>query len=465
MELNKINPLLSNEISFVEKNDSLYNENYSKELTILFNEISEDLQKADSNGLGQVSEEELISYLQQKIPSNKQLNIPLFKQFIQSLDQNLDSNIDLNEFCKKYIQTHEELKLNYETLKKGFDKEKILKNELQEKIEKVKHEKMNKNGISENAIIETEIGKITFLSQIKTDQIYCKVNLYSEEGDMSEIQSIENPIFSKKFKFKIEDKQSTLFYKVYGVNEAQYLGGVDVPIYMLNVENEEILSEFELKDDNDQTIGVFKPRIIIVTSFFDCYRKQYDNIDKNIESYQNKINELSEYLEDLSLPYKTEFDRSELRLKNGGNLKINNDELVKGVEGVLKLAFKDKKVKWILILKSILYFCILTLLFTTLVKPDFISLFICLLLLILLNTSKTNYIFDNFNIILIGIMIMILYDLSDYIFMRKFSIDIMSKIEGWGKFFGFLGFFGKIALFCAAMVVKIKYEKTGFIIE
>ena len=460
----KINPLLSNEISVSDQLDEAHNENYSKELKVLYDEIMEDLQKADTTGTGKVSEEELLDFLQKKLPPQRQLNIPLFKRFLQNVDQNMEANIDLNEFCKKYIQAHEELKLNFETLKRGFDKEKNLKNGLQEKIQEVKQEQMNKNGISQNAVVQTEIGKITFLAQINTDQIYCMVNLDDNEGERSEIKNIENPVFSKKFVFHIEDKQSSLFYKIFSANN-QYIGGVDVPLYMLNVENEEIFSEFELKDDNDQTIGVFKPRIIVVTSYFDWYQKQYDNIDKNIESYQNKINELSETLEELSLPYRSEFEKSQIRLKQGGNIGVNNDQLVNGVEGILKLAFKDKKVKWIVTLKIILYFCILTLLFTTLVKPDFISLFICLLLLILLNTCKTNYIFENFNIFLGGIIAMIAYDLIDYIFLRKFKIDIMSRVEGWARFFGFLGFLGKIALFCAVFVVKVKYQRTGFILE
>ena len=463
------NPLLSNnEISMSEQNEEIHNEAYPKELSVLYNEILEDLLKCDNSGIGKVSEETLLDFLQKKLPSQRQLNIPLFKRFLQNVELNIDTMIDLNDFCKKYIQAHEELKLNFDTLKKGFDKEKNLKNELQEKIQEFKNEPLNKNGISQNSKIQTEIGKITFLTQINFSQIYFIVSLDENQNIESEIKSIEDPVFSKKFIFPIEDKQSTISYKLYKLNSEkkdEYLGGVEVPIYMLNVENEEIFSEFELKDNNDQTIGVFKPRIIVITSYFDLYQKQYDNIDKNIESYQSKINELSENLEELSLPYKAQFDKSELRMKKGKNFMVNNDELVNGVENILKLAFKDKKVKWVIILKVILYYCILSLLFTTLVKPDFISLFICLLLLILLNTCKTNYIFDNFNFFLAGIITMIIYDFIDYFFLRKFTIDIMSAVEGWARFFGFLGFLGKIALFCAVFVVKIKYQNTGFILE
>ena len=392
----KFNPLLSNELSGLDINDESKNENYTREIGVLFNELIEDLQKADPTGTGRVTEDELLDFLQSKLPQNKQLNINLFKQLLQDIDRNIDMNIDLNDFCKKYIQAHEELKLNFETLKKGFDKEKSLKNELESKIQEVKYENLNKNGISPNACVSTIIGKITFLSQINTDQVYLMVKLDENEDKRTSVKNIENPIFTEKFTFPIEDKQSTLSYKLYSASTN---------------------------------------------------------------------NQLKETLEDISLPYKSEFEKSELRLLKGGNLVVNDDQLVNGVEGVLKHAFKDKKVKWIFTLKFILYFCILCLLFTTLVKPDFISLFICLILLILLNTNKTNYFFEHFKVIIIGICIMIAYDLMDYLFLRKFEVELMSAVEGWGRFFGFLGFLGKIALLLAALVVKVKFEKTGVITE
>ena len=460
----KVSPLLNNEISDIDINDEAKNENYSKEISNLYNEISEDLQKTDVSGTGFVTEDELLDYLQSKLPKNKQLNISIFKQLFQDIERNSDNNLDISDFCKKYIQAHEELKLNFETLKKGFDKEKSNKIDLESKIQVYKQEKMNKNGISLEACVSTEIGKVTLLTQINSDQFYFIVKLDDLE-QKSEIKSIDNLNFTEKPTFHIEDKQSILSYRLYSAHNNQFIGSTDVPLYIINEENDEVNSDFELKDENDQTIGVFKPKLIIVTSYYDMYRKQYDTIDKNIESYQNKINQLSETLEDISSPYKEEFERSQLRIQKGSQIQSNNGIFVNEVEGVLKHAFKDKKVKWIITLKFILYFCIITLLFTTLVKPDFISLFICLILLILLNTSKTNYILEHFNIILFGICLMIAYDLIDYAFLRKFSMEILSAVEGWGRFFGFLGFLGKLALLGASLIVKLKYEKSGIIAE
>ena len=458
--------LLSSEISGYDLNDEIKNENYNKEINLLFNEIMEDLNQADINNYGHISEEELLDFLQKKLPPGKQLNIPLFQKLLQEIDRNIDMNIDLNEFCKKYIQAHEELKLNFETLQKGLDKEKSQKAVIESKIQEVKQEKLNINNISPNSCVSTMVGNITFLSQLNFDSVYFVVALDDTEKKTS-IKSIENANFTEKITFPIQDKQSTLSYRLFSANTNQLIGCTDVPLYIINTDNEEITPEFELKDDSNQAIAVFRPKIIIVTSYYDMYQKKYENIDKNIESYQNKIFDLKQNLDDISLPYKKIFEKSEIRLLKGPTV-INNDgqgQLVQGVEGVLQNLFKDKKVKWVLTLKIILYFNIFIILFTTLIKPDFISLFICLILLLFINTDKTNYFFEQFDKILIGILIMLAYDIFDFLFLRKIKIEGMSSVDGWGKFFGFFGFLGKLTLLFASFIIKAKYGKTGIISE
>ena len=124
-------PLLSNEISGFDINDEAKNENYSKELNVLYNEIREDLRALDSTDSGKVSANSLLNYLQSKIPPKRNLNVSLFQNLFEDLDRDENSNIDLDDFVKKYIQAHEELKLNFDTLKKGFDKERKIKDGLE----------------------------------------------------------------------------------------------------------------------------------------------------------------------------------------------------------------------------------------------------------------------------------------------------------------------------------------------
>ena len=454
-------PLLSNEISGFDINDEAKNENYTKELKVLYDEITEDLKKLDKYNTGKVSENALLNYLQSKLPPKKQLNVSLFQQLFQDLDREDDSEIDLDDFTKKYIQAHEELKLNFDTLKKGFDKERSLRGELEKKIQNSKQEQLNKNGMSEKSCVSTEIGKVTILSQIDGDEVFCTVSLDNlDEKKTANKKISDNLTFTEKFTFPIDSKERVLTYKLFSnSNPNESIGEVEVPLFILNIENEEITPESVFKDMNQQNIAIFKPKIIIVTSYYDMYQKQYDNIEKNIDSYQNKIAQLSETLAELSLPYKKEFDDCYERTLRHAQEIEGNDELINNLEGVLKGALGKKEISWDTIFKLIIYFCIFTQLFTSFTKPDFISLVIEIALAIIINTGMTNYLFDYYKIFFFGIIIGICYDLFDFLFVTNISISSMSSVNSTVKIFGFMGFLGKIALLIATSIIRKKHGK------
>ena len=189
------------------------------------------------------------------------------------------------------------------------------------------------------------------------------------------------------------------------------------------------------------------------------YQKQYDNIEKNIDSYQNKIAQLSETLAELSLPYKKEFDDCYERTLRHAQEIEGNDELINNLEGVLKGALGKKEISWDTIFKLIIYFCIFTQLFTSFTKPDFISLVIEIALAIIINTGMTNYLFDYYKIFFFGIIIGICYDLFDFLFVTNISISSMSSVNATVKIFGFMGFLGKIALLIATSIIRKKHGK------
>ena len=211
-------PLLSNEISGIDINDEAKNENYSKELNILYNEIREDLRNLDSTDTGKVSANSLLNYLQSKIPPNRNLNVSLFQNLFEDLERDENSDIDLDDFVKKYIQAHEELKLNFDTLKKGFEKERKIKDGLEEKIQTSKNETINKNGISEHSCVSTEIGKVSILAQLDEEPqgYYCTVSLDNSEEKKTKTKSLNDTlVFKEKFTFPIDSKEKLLSYKLY----------------------------------------------------------------------------------------------------------------------------------------------------------------------------------------------------------------------------------------------------------
>ena len=458
-------PLLSNEISGIDINDEAKNENYSKELNILYNEIREDLRNLDSTDTGKVSANSLLNYLQSKIPPNRNLNVSLFQNLFEDLERDENSDIDLDDFVKKYIQAHEELKLNFDTLKKGFEKERKIKDGLEEKIQTSKNETINKNGISEHSCVSTEIGKVSILAQLDEEPqgYYCTVSLDNSEEKKTKTKSLNDTLaFKEKFTFPIDSKEKVLTYKLYTTsNPENPLGEVEVPLFMLNVDNEEMTPQFGFKDANQQTIALFKPKIIIVTSFYDMYRKQNDNIEKNIESYQSRIAQLSEFLAEISLPYKKEFDECYARTQKHEQERAKEDEFATNVENLIKGALGQKEIVWDIVFKFIIYFCIFTQLFTSFTKPDFISLVIEIALAIIINTKMTNYLFDYYKIFFFGIIIGICYDLFNFLFVSGIEISSMSSVNSTVKIFGFLGFLGKLALLITTIVIKQKIGKSN----
>ena len=264
-------------------------------------------------------------------------------------------------------------------------------------------------------------------------------------------------IFKEKFTFPIDNKEKDLIYKIYlASNPESPFGEVEVPLSILNVDNEEITPQFGFKDVNLQTIALFKPKIIIVTSYLDMYQKQSDNIEKNIESYQSRIAQLSEILAEISLPYKKQFDECYARTQKHEEDRMKKDEFVNNIEGMIKGAFGQEQVYWDKIIKLIIYFCIFTQLFTSFTKPDFISLVTEIALAIILSTKMTNYLFDYYKIFFFGIIIGICYDLFDFLFISNIEISSMNSVNSIVRIFGFIGFLGKIALLITLIVIKHK---------
>jgi hypothetical protein len=459
-------PLLSNEISGYDINDEEKNESYTKEVQVLFQEISEDLKKLDSYNTGKVTENSLFNYLQSRLPPKRQLNVSLFQQLLQDVDREEGADgleIDIEDFTKKYIKAQQQLKLNFDTLKKGFDKERSLRSELEQKIQNSKQEKLNKNGMSENSCVSTEIGKVSVLSQIDGEEVFCTVSLDNLNEKKTASKNInDNLSFTETFTFPIATKEKVLIYKLYTTsNPSETIGELEVPLFILNVENEEITPETGFKDINQQTIAIFKPKIIVVTSYYEMYQKQYDNIEKNIDSYQSRIAQLSETLAELSLPYKKEFDNCLERTLRNAEAMDGNNELINNIEGVLKGALGKKELSWYNIYKLVLYFCIFTQLFTSFTKPDFISLVTEIALAIIINTGMTNYLYNYYKIFFFGIIIGICYDLFDFLFINNISISSMSSVNATVKIFGFIGFLGKIALLICTEIIKKKYGKVN----
>ena len=456
-------PLINQEINAYDYNEPVSNPNYQQEINTLFLEISSKLNSIDHSRTGKISENQLLSYLQSQIPQGKQLNVSLFKQLLRDLDVSDDMKIDIKDFTKLYIKNREELKLNLESLKLGYDKEKILKEDLEAKKQSSKNEILN-NGMSSNSCLNIEIGKVVFYGNNNYfDDMYMKVTLDNQIEKKTSTKKGNDINFPEKLIFPIKVKEIILNLKLISVNNPNdHLCEADIPIFQL-IPNEEIEPQIDLNDYSGGPVAQINPKILFITSYFETYQKQYDNVEKNIQSYKDKVSELTNVLEDLSAPFKKNFDESDARNLRNAPIVASN-KMVDNIEGMYKNFFK-KDIKWLNILKFLLYFCILTKFITTFSKPDFISIFFEMCIVIVISTDMVNFLFEKFKFFFFGMIVSVFYDILDYFYLRTIRFHFMESVESWVRFFGFFGFIGKcLVLFCL-FVINVKNKKDPSLIK
>ena len=456
------NPLISQEINDFDYNDPSSNPNYKKEIEILYNEIFSSLSKSKFANENKITENDLISDLQSRVPKGKTLNVTLFKQLFQDLDKE-NNKIDLSDFTKKYIQSHEELKLSLETFKKMYEKDKELLNDLEEKKNSNKNEMLNDKNISNNSEVNIEIGKVEIINNNfinLNDNYYFLLSVDNAEKKTT-IQKGNSLEFIEKISLPIQNKNEIIQIKLFNVNNNNLndeICKIEIPIFELE-ENEEVNPPLELIDNNSISIGIFNPKILLITSFYRMYEKQIENIEKNIQNYKNKIQELNEIVDDLSSPFLKNFNDSQQRNLNFNAINNLGNNFVENVEGILKSTFKKKKLNWIDILKYLNYLTILCVFFTMFAKPDFISIFFEICIVVVINLEMTNYLIDYFSFFFIGILLAIFYDIIDFNYLRKIRFNYMENVEDFVSFFGFFAFVVKILICVVLWIIKIKYRK------
>lgn len=417
------------------------------------NEIFQDLNK-ECSGIGRISKEKLLNFLCNKLSQEKKLNLNLFEEILNNIDKNIDNTIDLKQFCKEYIKEYKNIKLRYENIQKNYENEKHKMQYFIKKINEETRRSSNDVNMNQNAYVLTTIEDINLSSNL-LDPFYCKVSLKNDKENekLTVINNKYNLKFTEVFLFPLEDDQPTLHYEMNNQDTKQLIGFTDVSLNELR-DTQKKINKFDLNGDDENKIGEIQTKIIFFNINSDEYQNQYEAISNNIDKYQRERIELNKKLYELSLPYKQQFERLSKCFKDK-SLQVLKSKTT--FDRILTNYFDENK--WVPTLKYILLFNIIMTLFTTLVKPDFIALFIFIILFFLLSIKKTNYYFKYFDIIIIGSLITIGFDIFDFLFLRKLSIDNMSSVEGWGRFFGFLSFLGKISLLMAIFIVKVRYDK------
>lgn len=454
------NTMMSQEIKAFDYNEPNSNANYQQEISKLYNQIVTPILSVEGAKNGKINENSLLQYLKARVPQGKMFDMNLFKTLFNDLDRT-DNMIDISEFAKKYIQAHEELKFNLEGAKHEHEKDKEILNDLQSKIYTSKNEPMTNNGMSQKANFRIVIGKIDLIyGPSATGDYFCKLSLNDIEKKTS-ISKGADINFIEKFEFPINTKNNFFKIGLYNTSDQnQPMGEIEIPLGSLD-ENVETQPLIPLNDISMTAVANFNPKLALVTSCFTFYSNQYKEVEERIKAEETKINHLSEVYEKLSDPYKYVFEETSTK-----NMFVSNalqNQIIDQVEASMKKIFRLNDVKWIKVIQILLYFSLGVTFITNLTKNDFISLFVELAFIIVINTEKTAFLFEYFKTFLSMLLITVVYDVCDYLFLRNVEFDSMKGINSFVGLFSFFGFLGKILLVIFIWICKVKYGKKGML--
>ena len=135
----------------VNRND--YEERIEKQAEILklaFREV-------DKNHDDNIDENELLEFLQRK---GKDVNQDTLNKLFKTLDFDHNGTISINEFIRSYLKNLSELEVYLQELEKNISDSKEEERKVTVELENYKNEKVNNEGLSENAHLQVNVSKV-----------------------------------------------------------------------------------------------------------------------------------------------------------------------------------------------------------------------------------------------------------------------------------------------------------------
>ena len=322
---------LRNEDNFDEKNTKY---------KILLNEF-EKYGYSENNLL---SLSELSLFLDRKSPKNK-FDSTLLQKFYKFLNLNEYSIITVSKFISGFFSFNEKLKTIKEELYKEYIKKKEIIENIKNKLNKYKKEKLNEEGFSANAKLIGEILLTNFSFDLQgIKEIIIKIQYGKQEKEIiQKLNQIELDS-NKNFEFKASSIKDNLKFILLTKNDSDNITQIGSQIYSSEdiIENASTLIQIDIpsNENNENYIAEIKVRISLVKSEYEYY-----NVVK--EKEEQKLNKIM-----------LDFEETEKSIKKFGYIysdkkktKVNEDkdqEVKDNIKKFSKETFEFPKNKFII---------------------------------------------------------------------------------------------------------------------
>ena len=294
-----------------------------------------------SNRIGQM---ELLQFLS-KLTSSGNFDHLLADKLFQVLNLDHMSTMSVEDFINGYLQFEEDLRRNAEIFKIKLNQEQEIYANLVEQCRKYKSEKLNSEGLCENAKVYGEITDIDIRRKLEgIKEIIIKI-IYNEEFEELHFKMGDpnnNDMLNKTFGFKPTSRKDHFEFIMKGVNDRNQvfdIGSKVFPLTDINSYEEYIVQITVPEIDNEEQIAAYiNAKIVLYWSDY----KYYERLRRKAESRLKKLiaatNKATQYLR-----YIREIYGDLTRKKQDLIVDFNNEKLMQRKGGKLNVHFNNQK--------------------------------------------------------------------------------------------------------------------------
>ena len=294
-----------------------------------------------SNRIGQI---ELLQFLS-KLTNTGSFDHLLAEKLFQVLNLDHMSTMSVEDFINGYLQFEEDLRRNAEIFNIKLNQEQEIYANLVEQCRKYKSEKLNSEGLCENAKVYGEITDIDIRRKLEgIKEIIIKI-IYNEEFEELHFKMGDpnnNDMLNKTFGFKPTSRKDHFEFIMKGVNDRNQvfdIGSKVFPLTDINSYEEYIVQITVPEIDNEEQIAAYiNAKIVLYWSDY----KYYERLRRKAESRLKKLiaatNKATQYLR-----YIREIYGDLTRKKQDLIVDFNNEKLMQRKGGKLNVHFNNQK--------------------------------------------------------------------------------------------------------------------------
>ena len=285
---------------------------YVKTLEKKYYELKRQFDTIDANSNSELTFDEVYDFFKDKTLPNSTDKID--RKYIERLfflmDKDKNNRISIQEFVFAYIKLEEKLSLKRKKLINLLNELKDSKKQYEDKRKKTEDEKLNKDGICENASLSINLFEAKDLQPFAYQTSPSTFVVFSLDGkkQQSNLQSdTVNPIYDEDFTFPITKRGEVLKVEVYDQSTfagTQLIGqaSIDLVLYEHQQKTENWYS-LSLNGETPDGQGMIHLRLRYIYNWNKYYTDLVKKTDEQINRLSEDILELDKYQELFQQPF------------------------------------------------------------------------------------------------------------------------------------------------------------------